>query len=184
MHLRRNPEIQPTSADRYKVQFTADAKLRKLIERACALCPDHSPHGQLANVVTRALELFVAQQEKRRFAVGRKPRKARVEAAENAPAGNDSQTATPPSGVKRRRAVKAGERRIVHERDQGRCAWVAKDGRRCAAQARLQLDHVEPWSRGGRDDAPNLRLLCAIRAIHNRLHAAARAYTRATLTVA
>jgi len=64
-----NREIQPTSAERYKVQFTADAKLRELIERACALCPEHSRDGQLASIVTRALELFVAQQEKRRFAV-------------------------------------------------------------------------------------------------------------------
>jgi len=141
MYRPRNPEIQSTSADRYKVQFTADARLRELIERACALCPDHSHDGEIANVVARALELFVAQQEKRRFAVGRKPRKARVEAAEKAATGGAGRV-TPPGGVKPRRPIKAADRRVVHDRDQGRCAWVSKDGRRCAARARLQFDHV------------------------------------------
>ena len=194
--IHRLREIEPTSADRYKVQFTADAKLRELIERACALGPDCSPQGQLARVITRGLELFVAQQEKGRFAVGRKPRKARVEVstkahADNAtpstttdtPPGNTTPgpttgtppgstpratTGTPPGTAGRRLAIKAAVRRVVHERDQGRCAWVAQDGVRCSDCARLEFDHVEPWAVGSADDAANLRLLCPT---HNRLHA-------------
>jgi hypothetical protein len=73
----------------------------------------------------------------------------------------------PPDGVKRR-SIKAAERRIVHERDQGRCAWVSPDGRRCEERARLQFDHVQPWSTRAGEDAANLRLLCPT---HNRLHA-------------
>ena len=188
--IRPHREIEPTSADRYKVQFTADAKLRELIERACALCPDRLPQGQLARVITRGLELFVAQQEKRRFAVGRRPRKpreARGEVATNAsgrhatpgaphvtppsaPQGTLPGTAhgTPPGAVRRRRAIKATVRRVVHERDQGRCAWVSKDGRRCSERARLEFDHIAPWANGAADDSRNLRLLCPA---HNRLHA-------------
>ena len=175
--IRPQREIEPTSADRYKVQFTADAKLRAPIERACALCPDRPPGGELARVITRGLELFVAQQEKRRFAVGRKPREPR-EGATKAASGNATGTppgsapvpvpatpsATPPGGARRRRAIRAAVRRVVHERDQGRCAWVSQDGRRCSERARLQFDHVEPWANG----AGNLRLLCPT---HNRLHA-------------
>ena len=187
--IRRNREIEPTSADRYRVQFTADAKLRELIERACALCPERRPEGELAHVITRGLELFVAQQEKRRFAVGCKPREARVEVATKAHAGAPPGTSspagiatrgtplstppgampsTPPSAARRRRAIKASVRRVVHERDQGRCAWVSREGVRCSARARLQFDHVEPWARGSADDASNLRLACPT---HNRLHA-------------
>ena len=195
--IHRHREIEPTSAGRYKVQFTADATLRELIERACALCPDRPPEGQLAHVIKRALELFVAQREKRRFAVGRKPRELR-EVATKAPSGNATGTplgtvpgtqlrtapgtqlgtapgtppgttlATPPRAARRRRAIKAAVRRVVHERDQGRCAWVSRDGMRCSSRAWLQFDHVKPWATGSADDASNLRLLCTN---HNRLHA-------------
>jgi len=222
-HLPRSQEVQPTAAGRYKVQFTADAHLRDLIERACALCPNHSPQGQLALVVTRGLELYVLQQEKRRFALGRRPRKSRParatargagpdkedpqsaprgrvkptrasEDAQSAPPGGvtqnvatDATQSAPPGGVTqnvatdatlpappgapagvKRRSIKASERRIVHERDQGRCTWVSPEGRRCAERARLQFDHVQPWSTRGGEDAANLRLLCPT---HNRLHA-------------
>jgi hypothetical protein len=200
-HLPRSQEVQPTAAHRYKVQFTADANLRELIERACALCPNHSPQGQLALVVTRGLQLYVSQQEKRRFALGRRPRKSRPPRAtgagpdkaepQSAPPGGVKPTRTsedpqsappggatqnvatdaalpaPPDGIKRR-SIKAAVRRIVHERDQGRCTWVSPDGRRCAERARLQFDHVQPWSTRGGEDAANLRLLCST---HNRLHA-------------
>ena len=174
-HLPPSQEVQPTAADRYKVQFTADLKLRALIESACALCPGHSSQGQLAAVVAQALELLIAQQEKRRFAVGRKPRKVRPATAKPATATPATASAnermaqsTPPGGVRRRRAIKAADRRIVHEHDQGRCAWVAPDGRRCAERARLQFDYRHPWAKRGPDDAGNLRLLCPT---HNRLHA-------------
>ena len=168
--IHRHREIEPTSAGRYKVQFTADAKLRELIERACALCPDRSPEGQLAHVITRGLELFVAHQEKHRFAIGRKPReprKARGEVATKAPAG-DASPGAPPGATRRRRAIEAPVRRIVYERDQARCAWISQDGMRCSSRARLQFDHVRPWANGSADDASNLRLLCPN---HNRLHA-------------
>ena len=59
--IRPHREIEPTSGERYKVQFTADAELRGLIERACALCAVRSPEGELAHVITRGLELFVMQ---------------------------------------------------------------------------------------------------------------------------
>ena len=189
--IHRHREIEPTSAGRYKVQFTADAKLRELIERACALCPNRSPEGQLAHVITRGLELFVAQQEKRRFAVGRKPREDRGEVAtemragagtDGTPPGATHRTppgathdtppgatlGTSPGAARRRRAIKATVRRVVHARDQGCCAWVSQDGRRCSERARLEFDHVEPWAMGSADDAASLRLLCPS---HNRLHA-------------
>ena len=172
--IHRHREIEPTSAERYKVQFTADAKLRELIERACALCPDRPPQGELAHVITRGLELLVAQQEKRRFAVGCAPRKARVEVTAT-DAARDVTATTPPGtpattspGARRRRAIKASVRRVVHAREQGCCAWVAQDGVRCSARGRLELDHVEPRAMGSADDASNLRLLCRA---HNRLHA-------------
>lgn len=93
---RGSPQLEPTAADRYKVQFTADAKLRELIERACALFGYPTSSGQIANVVARALELFVEREEKRRFAVGAKPRKSDRDAKAPASAKYVAAAASPP----------------------------------------------------------------------------------------
>lgn len=45
-------------------------------------------------------------------------------------------------------------RRLIRERDGGRCVF-------CQSKTwRLELDHIIPWSAGGPDTADNLRSLC------------------------
>jgi hypothetical protein len=58
------------------VHFTADVELRDLIERARAVASHRLPKGDLASLLKLALTTFVQQEEKRRFAIGGKPRKA------------------------------------------------------------------------------------------------------------
>ena len=69
---------------------------------------------------------------------------------------------------RRGRYVAVAVRREAHVRDRGQCAFVAADGRRCTASARLEFDHVKPFARLGASDALNIRLLCRA---HNLLHA-------------
>jgi hypothetical protein len=45
-------------------------------------------------------------------------------------------------------------KRLVFERDRGRC-------RVCGSEELIQYGHVVPWSLGGRNEADNVRLLCA-----------------------
>jgi hypothetical protein len=72
----RRRELEALSADRFGVHFTADVELRYLIERARAVASHRLPKGDLASLMKLALTTFVQQEEKRRFAVGGKPRKA------------------------------------------------------------------------------------------------------------
>ena len=188
--VRRLPGVEPLSAERFGVRFTADAELRDLIEQARELARHRLPSGDLAALMKLALSEFVRSEEKRRFGVGsRKPDKAesaetsspggvtRASAAtsrgdaklQTAPPGGVESRATLPGGVKRtRRRIKVAVRREVFERDGGRCSFVSLDGRRCGARAWLEFDHVWPWARRGGDGSENLRLLCGA---HNRLHA-------------
>src|SRR6478736_8510841 len=48
---RRARELEPLSADRFGVHFTADAELRDLIERARALASHRLPNGDLASLM-------------------------------------------------------------------------------------------------------------------------------------
>ena len=157
----RRREIEALSVDRFGVHFTADAELRELIQRARALASHRLPNSDLSSLMRLVLTSFVKNEEARRFAVGRRARKEKA--------------ATPPGGVplmaevsKRSRHVPAAVRRAVYLRDQGRCSFVAEDGRQCAATAFLELDHVEPWAAFGNAVVDNIRLRCRA---HNQLHA-------------
>lgn len=88
-----------------------------------------------------------------------------------------AETAAPAVAPKRSRAANmAGSgrrpdratRRAVVARDGLRCAWIGEDGERCSATGWLELDHEEPFAKGGGSAAPNVRVLCRA---HNRLSA-------------
>ncbi|HWO14487.1 MAG TPA: hypothetical protein VNN80_33510, partial [Polyangiaceae bacterium] len=61
--------IEPLSAARFRVQFTADAELKRKLELARDLSRHALPHGDLADIVARALDLLIEHLMKRRFAV-------------------------------------------------------------------------------------------------------------------
>ena len=71
----RARELEPLSADRFGVHFTADAELRDLIERARALASHRLPNGDLASLMKLMAASFVQQEEKRRFGIGARPRR-------------------------------------------------------------------------------------------------------------
>ena len=57
-----------------------------------------------------------------------------------------------------RRAIPAAVRRLVWQRDQGRCCYRDPiSGRRCTSAHLLQLDHLLPVAQGGGADPENLR---------------------------
>jgi len=192
---RRARELDPLSADRFGVHFTADAELRDLIERARALASHRLPNGDLASLMKLMAASFVQQEEKRRFGVGatrrRNTSRTNVESKNETvlrtepDAASLNQTVpdpvvkssrpnrvTPPGGAtpsrNRTRYVSVDVRREIHERDGGRCVFVSASGRRCDARAFVQLDHVIPFARRGGNEVANLRLLCRA---HNRFHA-------------
>jgi len=157
-------ELEPLSAYRFGVHFTADAELRDLIERARALASHRLPNGDLAGLIKLMAACFVRQEEKRRFGVGARPHRAKTE-TEPVLCGQE----TPPGGVgKHARYIPVTVRRAIHTRDGGQCSFVSADGRRCSARAFLELDHRQPFARHGAPDALNIRLLCRA---HNLLHA-------------
>jgi hypothetical protein len=64
--------------------------------------------------------------------------------------------------------AKIDVRHDVHERDEGRCTYIEKDGNRCTNERWIQLHHILPKSLGGSDTPENLVSLCA--AHHDLVH--------------
>jgi hypothetical protein len=140
----------PLSPGRFSICFTATGRCVDLINEARALSAHRAPHAALGEVVEAALEAYVEKLEKERFKKTDRPRPPREEPSEDP------------------RHIPAQVMREVHERDGGRCTYVGPNGRRCRARAFLELDHIDPISKGGRSIASNLRLRCAT---HNQLAA-------------
>jgi len=142
--------MRQLSADRHRISFTASQRVRDLLQEAQNLRRHREPGADLEPLFERALELLVAEEKKRKFALT-----AKTGVAAKRPATNG-------------RYISHALRRQVWTRDAGQCCFVAADGLRCTARSRLEFHHVVPFARGGPTSADNLVLLCRA---HNALHA-------------
>jgi 5-methylcytosine-specific restriction endonuclease McrA len=137
------------SAERHKISFTCSQRVRDLLQEAQDLRRHRYPAGDLEPIFERALELLVAGEKKRKFALTAKPR-----------------TRAPMRAPKHSRYIPYAVRRQVWARDAGQCCFVGKGGQRCEARSRLEFQHINPYARGGLSTADNVELLCAS---HNAL---------------
>jgi hypothetical protein len=172
--------IEPLSPRRYKIQLTADAALKEKLEQARDLLRHAHPSGDLAEILSRALDLLIADQLRRRFGAGvRRAQPQTTTTATTVPPGSTTpdcppapRTFAPPSRPPG--WVPRASRREVLQRDGLRCTWVSAEGHRCNASAWLELDHRQPRGKGGGSEPENLRILCRA---HNHF-AAEREYGR------
>jgi hypothetical protein len=132
--------VVPLAPERYKVQFTASREAHEKLRRAQALLRHVIPNGDLANVFERALDVLLAELERKKLAVTSRPRPAK----EPAPGS---------------RHIPAAVRREVWKRDGARCAFVGAAGR-CAERGFLELHHVVPFAKGGEATTANIELRC------------------------
>jgi hypothetical protein len=135
------PIVVPLSPKSYKIQFTASEETHDLLRRAQDLLRHQIPSGDMGEVMAKALRLLVQHLEKEKIGATDHPR------------GHPS--STPAS-----RHIPAEVRRKVWQRDGGRCAFVALNGRRCPERALLEFHHVVPYAAGGEATEDNIELRC------------------------
>ena len=145
----RRTVLSPIAAERYEVRFTATAATREKLRRAQDLLGHAVPSGDLAEVFDRALTLLVADLERKKFAAAKRQGKSRGQS-------DDS------------RNIPAEVQRAVWARDQGRCAFIGRNGHRCGERRFLEFHHVIPYAVGGKPTVDNIQLRCRA---HNRYEA-------------
>ena len=139
-----SPPPEPLGQERFKIQFTADRALREKLREAQALLRHQVPDGDLAQIFDRALTLLVEDAKRKKFGETSRPA-ARRSKEERRPAS---------------RHIPAEIRRAVMARDQGRCAFVARKGRRCGSRDFIEFHHAEPWARSRRHSVGGIELRC------------------------
>jgi len=102
------------------------------------------PDGDLARIIDIAVSEKVQRVEARRF--------GRTTAPTSRPFDVDSTASS--------RHIPAAVRRLVYERDGGRCAYRDEFGLRCAKRHDLEFHHKQPFARGGDHSPANLALMC------------------------
>ena len=130
--------MKPIAPERYKVQFTVSRETYEKLRHAQDLLRHAVPNGDPGIIFERALTLLVADLERTRIAKTAHPRAARE-------ANRDS------------RHIPAAVKRIVWQRDDGRCAFKGSRGR-CTETGFLEYHHVVPFAEGGETSLSNLEL--------------------------
>ena len=146
------------------VQFLASREFMVKYERACALLSNRIGKPSFESVFLSLLDEFITRHSPEERHRRREERRRRVTASSTGDRPDDAGRGEGPGA----RRIPAAVHDAVHVRNNGRCAYVGRGGRRCRETRNLQIDHVKPVARGGTGDAGNLRLLCAR---HNRLEA-------------
>jgi hypothetical protein len=150
--------VEPTAPDRYRIQFTAGGATRERLHRLQALLRREIPDGDPAVIVDRALTVLLAKVETEKLGLAAKPRPKRSirPGTDKAPAVKPEVTASrPPS-----RVIPREVKRVAWRRDEGRCAFVSPEGRRCTERTFLEFHHIQPFARSGPATVENIALRC------------------------
>lgn len=138
----RRAVVAPLSEAHYKLQVTISASARERLQQIQGLMRHRIPNGDPAAIVEHALEVLHAELLKQKAAQVAKPR-----------AGKDASEA-------KGRYIPASVKREVWRRDEGRCAFIASDGRRCGSTDGVEFHHVQPYAVGGDATAKNIEMRC------------------------
>ena len=143
----RRPVVAPVSADQYRITITASREMRDELGRVQDLLRHQIPDGDPGRILARALTLLRQDLERKKLGGAEAKRKVRP---------------TRPGS----RHVPAHIRREVWKRDGGRCAFVARDGRRCDERGQLEFHHIDPYALGGEATVRNISLRCRAQNAH------------------
>jgi 5-methylcytosine-specific restriction endonuclease McrA len=144
----RRAVVAPLSSRRYEIRVTVDEETHDRLRQLQDLshqAADRDP----AVIVSRALELLLERTLAKKAAVTARPREAAAPA-------------------ERTRHIPAAVRRAVWQRDNGQCAFVDGEGRRCSSTRSLEFHHVNNYGRGAEHDRAEIELRCRA---HNQYQA-------------
>ena len=148
----RRPIVEPTSPERYRVQFTVGKETHDKLRRLQDLLRREIPNGDPAAIFDRAVALLLEKVERQKLGAAARPR-----CSPSIRPGTDKEASRiNPESRDIPRHVKRGS----SQRDEGQCGFVAPNGQRCRERTFLEFHHVVPYARGGPATVDNISLRC------------------------
>jgi hypothetical protein len=154
--------VTPMAEDVFLIRLAAGRAMVERLRHAQDLLGRAVPRGDVTEVFDRALVALIEDLEKKRFGGVRTGGRDARRAVGRPPA------ARPPARESRGRHISAEVRRVVWDRDGGRCAYRSAEGHRCEATRFLELHHLRPFEVGGAATVENIALRCRA---HNQYEA-------------
>jgi 5-methylcytosine-specific restriction endonuclease McrA len=155
----RRPNIEITSPDRYRVQFTIGKEGHDTLRRLQDLLRREIPNADPGAIVERALTLLLEKVERAKMGATTRPRRARPIRSGTDKAGRPGAEKAG-QGALSSRDISSHVQRAVSHRDGGQCGFVSKTGRRCVERTFLEFHHIVPYALGGQATVENISLRC------------------------
>ena len=152
------PIVQPTSPERYRVQFTIGKESHEKLRRVQDLLRREIPSGDAGLIFERALDLLLEKAEKAKLGVNAKAAVTPLKTATSRSIRPETDRPAQPARKSRYRPRHVD--RAAWSRDDGQCGFVSKDGRRCTERAFLEFHHIQPFALGGPATVDNISLRC------------------------
>jgi hypothetical protein len=138
----RRPIIEPTSPERYRVQFTVGKDTHDKLRRLQALLRREIPNGDPGAIFDRAITLLLEKVERAKIGAAGTPRPIR------------------PGTDRRSRHTPNASKRVAWQREGGQCGFVAPSGQRCGELAFIEYHHLDAYALGGPSTPENIGLRC------------------------
>ncbi len=146
--------IEAAQPEVYNFRFSAQKPFRDKLERLAEVLGVHDPNRNLGTLLEKAIDLALEKNDPQKKLERREKRaKSAQKSCPDKIRGDRSRYV--PSAVVERVLARANHQ----------CEYQGPDGTRCEQRTGLQIDHRQPFSRGGGHAEANLRALCGA---HNR----------------
>ncbi len=155
---------------RLLIQFLANEAFMTKLNEVKALLSNKIPGGTFEEVFEVLMNEFIDRHSPEKRTQRREKRQAKKVEKKQQKRDTEKSNKKNVGGVdtddnKRSRHIPVKTRDAVFKRDDGRCTYVGRNGKRCGSTHGLQIDHIKPFAKGGSNTLSNLRLLCGR---HNR----------------
>jgi len=168
----RRSVVSPIAPDLYDVHFTADKETVDALKLLQELLSHQVPSGEPAIIIKDALLIRLQLVQRQRFGKGKCQRRgshtterggsspATEEASGKDVSGKETAVEKTAGEHTQSRHIRSEVKQAVWERDQGRCAFVAQNGRWCSERRWIEFHHIIPFAWRGESTVENIELRC------------------------
>ncbi len=155
----------------YSFKFPGGRELKEKFARLAEVLGIQDSERRMAEIFERALDLALEKKDPKRKLERRRKRETGVP-RKTSPEKESTEEKKRPEGKARAagsRYIHSSVRERVLERACYQCEFTGTRGVRCSSRTGLEIDHIDPYAKGGGGGEENLRALCRA---HNLFSAA------------